>query len=73
MLTRKNQYFLLFINKIFARLGRAKIFIKFNIRQVFNRIRIDPDSEELTTFRTYYNSYKYKILPFSLTNGLAIY
>ena len=32
-----------------------------------------PDSEELTTFRTQYSSYKYKVLPFGLTNGPATY
>lgn len=32
-----------------------------------------PDSEELTTFRTRYGSYKCRILPFGLINGLATY
>ena len=32
-----------------------------------------PDSEELTTFRTRYGAYKYKVLPFGLTNGPATY
>ena len=34
---------------------------------------MDPASEELTTFRTRYRQYKYKVLPFSLTNGPATY
>ena len=72
-LTRKDQYPLPLMDEIFARLSKAKIFTKLDIRQVFYRIRIDPDSEELTSFRTRYNSYKYKVLPFGLTNGPAIY
>jgi hypothetical protein len=32
-----------------------------------------PDSEELTTFRTCYGSYKCKVLPFRLTNRPATY
>ena len=32
-----------------------------------------PDSEELTIFRIRYRLYKYKVVPFGLTNGLAIY
>ena len=31
------------------------------------------DSEEMTTFRTRYGSYKCKVLPFGLTNGPATY
>ena len=34
---------------------------------------MDPASEELTTFRTRYEQYKCKVLPFGLTNGPAIY
>jgi hypothetical protein len=36
-------------------------------------MRIYPDSEELTTFRTRYSIYKYKVLPFGLTNGPATF
>ena len=32
-----------------------------------------PDSEDLTTFRTRYGTYKCKVLPFGLTNGPATY
>ena len=34
---------------------------------------MDPESEKLTTFRTCYESYKCKVLPFDLTNRLVIY
>jgi len=34
---------------------------------------MDPILEDLTTFRTCYGSYKYKVLPFRLTNGPATY
>ena len=34
---------------------------------------MDPESEELTTFRTCYGSYKCKVLPFSLTNESVTY
>jgi hypothetical protein len=34
---------------------------------------MDPDSEELTTFRTRYEAYKCKVLWEGLTNGPAIY
>ena len=34
---------------------------------------MDPKLEDLITFRTRYGTYKYKVLPFRLTNGPAIY
>ncbi len=32
-----------------------------------------PDSEDYTTFITALGAYKYKVLPFGLTNGLAFF
>jgi hypothetical protein len=52
-----------------ARLAKARVFTRLDILHAFNRIRMHPDSEDLTTFRTRYGSYKYKVLPFSLCNG----
>jgi hypothetical protein len=72
-LTRKDRYPLLLIDETLARLTKAKIYTKLDIRQAFHRIRMDPASEELTTFRTRYGVYKCKVLPFGLTNRLAIY
>lgn len=72
-LTRKDRYPLPLIDETLARLNKAKIYSKLDIRQAFHRIRMHPDSEELTTFRTRYGSYKCKVLPFGLTNGPATY
>jgi len=72
-ITRKDRYPLPLLNKTLAQISRAKVFIKLNIRQAFYRIRINPRSEDFTTFRTYYGTYKYKVLPFGLTNGPATY
>jgi len=72
-LTRKDQYPLPLLEETLARLRRARVFTKLDIRQAFHRIRVDPDSEELTTFRTRYGAYKCKVMPFGLTNGPATY
>jgi hypothetical protein len=72
-ITRKDRYPLLLIDETLARISRAKIFTKLDIRQAFYHIRIDLISEDLTTFRTCYGSYKCKILPFGLTNGPATF
>ncbi|EKD16286.1 polymerase [Drepanopeziza brunnea f. sp. 'multigermtubi' MB_m1] len=54
-LTRKDRYPFLLIDKTFARLLRAKIFTKLDIRQAFHKIQIDSASKELTTFKTRYD------------------
>ncbi|ESZ92702.1 hypothetical protein SBOR_6914 [Sclerotinia borealis F-4128] len=59
-LIRKDRYPLPLIDETLARLQGAKIYTKLDIRQAFHRIRMDPQSEEYTTFRTRYGSYKCK-------------
>ena len=54
-------------------MSRAKIFTKFNIYQAFHQIKIDFGFKDFIIFQTYYRTYKYKVLPFKLTNGPAIY
>ena len=72
-ITRKDRYPLPLLDKTLARINRAKIFTKLDIRQAFYQIRMDPGSVDLTTFRTRYGSYKCKVLPFGLTNGPTTY
>jgi hypothetical protein len=73
LLIRKDRYPLFLIDETLARIGRAKLFTKLDIRQAFYRIRIYSDSEELTTFRIRFGVYKCKVLFFGLTNGPATY
>jgi transposase InsO family protein len=72
-ITRKDRYPLPLIDETLTRLSKAKIFTKLDIRQAFHRIRMDPASEYLTTFRTRYGAYKCKVLMEGLTNGPATY
>lgn len=72
-LTQKDPYPIPLIDEIMARISRAKIFTKLDIQQAFHRIRMSTESEDYTTFRTRYGTYKYKVLPFGLTNGPATF
>jgi hypothetical protein len=72
-LTHKDQYPLPLIKETLTRLSKARIFTKLDIRQAFYRIQINPKSKELTIFQTRYRAYKYKVLPFRLTNRPATY
>ena len=72
-ITHKDRYPLPLIDEVLERISHAKVFTKLDIRQGFHRIRMHPDSEEYTTFRTRYGSYKYKVMPFGLMNGPATF
>jgi hypothetical protein len=72
-MSRKDRYPLPLIDETLARIAKAKIYTKLDIRQTFHRIRMHPSSEELTTFRTRYGAHKCKVLWEGLTNGPATY
>ncbi len=46
----------------------VKYFIKLNLREAYNQIRIKIRKEKKTTFCTQYKLYKYTIMSFELTN-----
>jgi hypothetical protein len=66
---KKDVYPLPLIFETLDRFGKAKLFTKFDVRNAFHRIRMDPGSEEITTFRTRFGQYKYQVLPFGFTGG----
>jgi len=70
-ITRKDGYPLPRIDETFERLTKAKMFTKLDIIAAFNRIRMHPDSEELTSFRTRYGQFQTRVMPFGLTGGPA--
>jgi len=72
-ITQKDRYPIPPVDELMERISGAKIFTKLNIRQAFHRIRPDPKSEDLTTFRTRYGTYKHRVVPFGLNNGLAAF
>ncbi|SLM34527.1 gag polymerase env [Lasallia pustulata] len=72
-LTKKDRYSLPLIDEMLARMSGCKFITKFDIIAAFNKLCMDPGSEDLTTFITSMGSYKYCVLPFGLTNGPASY
>ena len=69
--TKKDKYPLLLIKETLARATGYKYLIKIDIIVVFNLLRISPKSEEFTIFITSINIYKYKVMPFGLSNRPA--
>src|SRR5579871_3836728 len=70
-ITKKDRYPVPLIEETLARLSKARVFTKLDVRHAFNRIRLKESIEDLTTFRTRYRSYKYRVIPFGLCNGPA--
>ena len=72
-ITIRNRYSISLISNILERLKKIKIFIKIDLRNVYNLIRIKKNHEWLTAFRTRYEFYQYNVMSFELTNASAIF
>jgi hypothetical protein len=70
-LTKRDRYSIPLINEVLARVQESKYLIKLDIIAAFNKLRMNLDSEDLTTFITSFGAFKYLVLPFGLTNGPA--
>ena len=68
-ITKRNRYPLPLIEEVIGKLVGCKHLTRLDIIAAFNKLRMHPDSEDLTTFVTALGSYKYHVLPFGLTNG----
>ena len=69
--TKKDAYPLPLIVETIARLKKAVIFTKIDIRQAFHKLRMAVESEDATTFASRFGAYKRKVIPFGLTGGPA--
>ncbi len=73
VITMKNCYSLLLINKIMNCLNEIMIFIKIDIKNAYYQICICKNDEWKTAFWTQYKLYKYLIMLFKLINVSAIF
>ena len=72
-ITIKNNYSLFLIEKIQDKIVDAKIFIKFDISEAYNRIRIKKEDEWKIAFRTRLEHFEYLVMSFELTNASATF
>ena len=68
-LTKRNRYPLPLIDEVIGKIMGCKHLTRLDIIAAFNKLRMHPGSEDYTTFITALGAYKYKVLPFGLTNG----
>ncbi len=70
-LTKRDRYPIPLIDEVLARIQGSKYLTRLDIIAAFNKLRISPGSEDLTTFITSFGAYKYRVMPFRLTNRPA--
>ena len=70
-LTKRDRYPIPLIDEVLARVQGSRYLTRLDIIAAFNKLRMNPDSEDLTTFITSFGAFKYLVLPFGLTNGPA--
>ncbi len=72
-LIKRNRYSILLINEVLAQIQGSKYLTQLDIIIMFNKLRMSSESENLTTFVTFFNVYKYRVMLFKLINELAFF
>ena len=72
-LTVKDSYPLPRIDTCFDALGGARYFSRLDLRQGYWQVKNDPETADKTTFITRKGAFKFKVLPFGLSNAPAVF
>ena len=67
-LIKRNRYSIFLINEVLAWIQDSKYLTWLNIIITFNKLCMSTESENLITFITFFNVYKYRVMLFKLIN-----
>ncbi len=70
-LIKRDRYSTLLINEVLAWIQDSKYLTWLDIIIAFNKLRMSSESENLTSFVTFFDVYKYRVMLFELTNESA--
>ncbi|GJS24806.1 putative reverse transcriptase domain-containing protein [Tanacetum coccineum] len=72
-LTVKNRYPLPRIDDLFDQLQGLSVYSKIDLRSGYHQLRVRDEDIPKTAFRTWYEHYKFQVIPFGLTNAPAVF
>ncbi|GJZ41619.1 putative reverse transcriptase domain-containing protein [Tanacetum coccineum] len=72
-LTIKNRYPLLRIDDLFDQLQGSNVYSKIDLRSGYHQLHIKEEDIVNTAFRTQYGHFEFQVMPFVLTNALAVF
>jgi hypothetical protein len=72
-ITIKNRYPLFLIKEILDRLNCVAVYTKYDLKNIYYRIRIRKENEWKTIFKIKYSYFEYKIILFNFINVSAIF
>ncbi len=72
-LTKRDRYSIPLIDEVLARIQGSKYLTRLDIIAAFNKLRMSTESENLTTFVTSFDVYKYRVMLFGLINEPAFF
>ncbi|GJY18834.1 putative reverse transcriptase domain-containing protein [Tanacetum coccineum] len=72
-ITVKNHYPLPRIDDLFDQLQGSSVYSKIELRSGYQQLRVYEEDIPKTTFKTRYGHYEFQVMPFGMTNTLAVF